>query len=87
MITFSAYNELINCSCYFQWKGGFNMIKLICTQCGRSWYTANTKPNQRCSECDGLLVEVELEYLKPKDIISEPQSVKDTDSKVIFLDC
>lgn len=33
------------------------MIKLICKRCGETWYTANTKPNQKCSDCGGVLVE------------------------------
>lgn len=43
------------------------MIKLICTKCGQAWYTANTSPNQKCSTCNGDLVEVEMDYNKRKD--------------------
>lgn len=31
------------------------MIKLVCKECGKVWYTANTSANQKCDECGGLL--------------------------------
>lgn len=36
------------------------MIKLVCKKCGKIWYTSNTKPNQVCSNCGGLLAEDNL---------------------------
>lgn len=33
------------------------MVKLICKKCGKIWYTSNTKPDQKCSDCNGILVE------------------------------
>ncbi|MCM8711373.1 hypothetical protein M2651_10110 [Clostridium sp. SYSU_GA19001] len=36
------------------------MIKLVCENCGRVWYTANTEPNQKCSVCGGNLYEVDM---------------------------
>jgi len=36
------------------------MIKLICLKCGSNWYTANTRPNQKCGNCNTRLIEVEF---------------------------
>jgi rRNA maturation endonuclease Nob1 len=36
------------------------LIKLICKDCNQVWYTANTKPDQKCSYCGGALQEVKL---------------------------
>lgn len=42
------------------------MIKLLCKKCGKVWYTANTQPNQKCNECSGDLVEVEMDKTEKK---------------------
>lgn len=59
------------------------MIKLICKSCGETWYTANTSPNQKCSDCGGVLVEDNnmLSKLDTKDI-----DYNNSKSKVISLD-
>lgn len=36
------------------------MIKLICMKCGVNWYTANTRPNQKCGNCSTRLIEVDF---------------------------
>lgn len=33
------------------------MIRLVCKKCGQVWYTANTRPNQKCASCGGDLIE------------------------------
>jgi transcription initiation factor IIE alpha subunit len=60
------------------------MIKLICKRCGETWYTANTKPNQKCSDCDGVLVEDTSFTDKDK---KDNQDIKTSSQpKVIHLD-
>lgn len=61
------------------------MIKLICKKCGQAWYTANTRLNQKCSECGGLLVEEELDFIKSKDVLMDCELTKNCESKVIHL--
>ncbi|ERI93002.1 hypothetical protein HMPREF1982_01959 [Clostridiales bacterium oral taxon 876 str. F0540] len=61
------------------------MIKLICKECGEEWYTANTRSNQKCGSCGGILVEED--FIPSKDIESDEHN--DTKSKneckVIYL--
>lgn len=40
------------------------MIKLQCTKCGKFWYTTYVKGEQICSDCNGQLVEVEIESVR-----------------------
>lgn len=61
------------------------MIKLICKKCNKAWYTANTRSNQRCSDCNGLLVEEELDLSKSNNIIVKPEPSENGESKVIYL--
>lgn len=35
------------------------MVKLVCVNCGKTWYTANTSSNQKCDDCGGILKESE----------------------------
>jgi hypothetical protein len=37
------------------------------------WYTANTKPNQECSDCGGNLIEDD--FIFPKDIEKKGTSI------------
>jgi hypothetical protein len=61
------------------------MIKLRCEKCGEAWYTANTRLNQKCSECGGLLVEEELDLIKSKEVVIKPEHSKNCGSKIIHL--
>lgn len=55
------------------------MIKLICKRCGQTWYTANTKPNQKCGECGGDLIEEDL--INSNDTNTD----KENSCKIIYL--
>jgi hypothetical protein len=33
------------------------MICLVCSKCGKTWYTASTRCGQKCDDCDGELIE------------------------------
>ncbi len=62
------------------------MIKLICKECGESWYTANTRPNQKCSSCGGTLIEED--FIPSKDIENNESddNIKSKDEcKIIYL--
>lgn len=59
------------------------MIKLICKNCGEVWYTSNTKPNQKCSDCGGALIEDTL-FNASTDGGTEPEN-KTSGSKIIQL--
>jgi hypothetical protein len=52
------------------------VIKLICQKCNHVWYTANTRPNQKCGDCGGYLRETEL--IRAKDI---EKNCNDADEK------
>lgn len=41
--------------------GGDKVIRLICKECNKIWYTANTQSGQRCDDCGGELEESEEE--------------------------
>jgi hypothetical protein len=47
------------------------MIKLVCQKCFRVWYTADTRPDQLCSECGG--------ELKEEDIVINKQMISKED--------
>ncbi len=55
------------------------MIKLICKKCGEVWYTANTRPNQKCSGCGGNLVEED--FIFPKDIETKKEGLVNKDDQ------
>lgn len=61
------------------------MIKLKCQKCGEIWYTANTRPNQECSECGGDLTSEDL--ITEKDIKIKGSSIiyKNEENKVLHL--
>ncbi|MFL0248334.1 hypothetical protein [Candidatus Clostridium stratigraminis] len=61
------------------------MIKLKCKKCGQAWYTANTRLNQKCSECGGLLVEEELNFIRSEEVSIKPEPSKNCGPKVIHL--
>jgi predicted amidophosphoribosyltransferase len=50
------------------------MIKLQCTKCGKSWYTTYVQGEQICSDCNGPLIEVEMEC--SRESIEEDKSSK-----------
>lgn len=33
------------------------MVKYVCINCGKVWYTANTSANQKCDDCGALIKE------------------------------
>lgn len=61
------------------------MIKLICQKCSHVWYTANTRPDQKCSDCGGYLREIELINAKDIEKVSEGTDEKKDECKVIHL--
>jgi|GEM_PF-3568822 len=60
------------------------MIKLICSSCSSVWYTANTKLNQKCSDCGGLLIEDILLSSSVKKDKSDIEKIYE--SKIIELE-
>lgn len=50
------------------WFGGLGMICLVCSKCGKTWYTASTRCGQTCDDCKGELIEK-----KSKDKIKEEE--------------
>lgn len=56
------------------------MIKLQCTKCGKVWYTTYVQGEQICSDCNGTLVEVEMESVK-KDVVEEEKP--ENDNKIV----
>jgi predicted nucleic acid-binding Zn-ribbon protein len=64
------------------------MIKLICNRCGQTWYTANTRPNQKCIECGGDLNEYDIinsEAINKEDTRDREDYDKKCESKIIRL--
>lgn len=63
------------------------MIRLICEKCSTVWYTANTRPNQKCGDCGGNLIEEDL--IIPKDIEMKKESTinKDGQDAAIHFTC
>jgi hypothetical protein len=61
------------------------MIKLICEKCRHIWYTANTRPNQKCSDCGGYLCQTELIDAKYIEKYSDCIDVKKIECKIIHL--
>lgn len=49
------------------------MIKLLCLKCGATWYTANTKPNQKCGNCNTRLREVE--FIPAKEVMLNAENL------------
>jgi rRNA maturation endonuclease Nob1 len=43
------------------------MIKLVCQNCSKNWYTADTSPGQKCGDCGGELKEEDMENNKGED--------------------
>jgi tRNA(Ile2) C34 agmatinyltransferase TiaS len=59
------------------------MIKLICLKCGATWYTANTKPNQKCSNCKARLREVD--FIPTKENVLDKNQKHVTAENLIYL--
>lgn len=55
-------------------KGGLNLVRLICEKCGETWYTANTRPNQKCSECNGNLIQCDSIF--PENVDTKKTATK-----------
>lgn len=43
------------------------MVKYVCVECGKVWYTANTNSDQKCDDCGGLLKEAEVQKWTKKN--------------------
>lgn len=84
IILHRAYNEKNKSKSIFS-LGGTIVIKLICQKCNHVWYTANTRPNQKCGDCGGYLRETELIRAKDIDKNYEAADEKKDDCKIIHL--
>lgn len=62
------------------------MIKLICQKCNHIWYTANTRPNQKCGECGGYLRETELICAKEIEKTQVIANEKKNECTIIHID-
>lgn len=64
---------------------GVIVIRLVCSKCNHIWYTSNTRANQKCGDCGGILHETELIVSKEIETNKEVESER-INSKVIFVD-
>lgn len=43
------------------------MKKYLCKKCGKVWYTANNNNDMKCEECNGELIEEDIQSWDNKD--------------------